>query len=91
MTLNLGKFRIPIAPALSFWTRQGSDDLGWEAALWIKYNYSEDLSFLLYYNRLFVGKGLTEGGFIQFNGTDFCGGTDDDDADYVFLMSVLRF
>lgn len=91
VTLNLGKFRIPIAPALSFWTRQGSDDLGWEAALWIKYNYSEDLSFLLYYNRLFVGKGLTEGGFIQFNGTDFCGGTDDDDADYVFLMSVLRF
>lgn len=91
VSFKLGKFRVPIAPALSFWTEEGSDDIGWEVAFWAKYNYSPDLYFLLYYNHLFTGEGLARGAFIQFNGTDFSGGTDDEDADYVFLMSVLKF
>lgn len=83
--------RIPIAPALSFWTDEGSSDLGWELAAWMKYSYSKDLYFLLYGNYMFVGDGLSDGAFIQFNGTDFTGGSDDEDAGYVFWMAVLKF
>lgn len=91
VTFRLGRFRIPIAPALSFWTEEGSKDLGWEIFASIRYDYSEDLYFLLSYNYLFVGKGLSRGAFIQWNGTDFAGGTDDDDASYLCLMSSLKF
>jgi hypothetical protein len=88
---NLGRFRVPLAPALSFWTREGSDDIGWEASAFVKYNYSEDLSFLVYYCHLFPDDGLTDGAYIQFNGTGFSGGSDADDADYIFFMTVLSF
>ena len=88
---DIGGRRIPIAPLLSFWTEKGSDDLGWEVAAWMKYNYSQDLSFLLYGSYLWAGDGLTDGAFIQFNGTQFNGGTDDDDAAYVFFMALLKF
>jgi hypothetical protein len=88
---NIGGWQVPIAPAFSFWTEPGDKDLGWEAAGWVRYAYSEDLSFLLYYAHLFPGDGLTDGAFIQFNGTDFSGGSSKDDADYLFIMSVLKF
>ncbi len=91
VSVKLGGKKIPIAPGLSFWTTEGSDDIGWEAACWVKYDYSKDLWFLLYGNYLWPDDGLTDGGFAQFNGTDFTGGTDDDDAAYIFWMSVLRF
>ncbi|MCC6488505.1 MAG: alginate export family protein [Candidatus Hydrogenedentes bacterium] len=90
-TFTVGKWRVPLAPALSFWTDEGSDDIGWEASGYIKYNYSDNLYFLLYYSHLFPDDGLTDGGYFQFNGTGFSGGSDTDDADYVFLMSVLKF
>ncbi len=89
--VKIGKFRVPLAPNLSFWTQEMSDDIGWEAALWVKYDYSKDLYFLLYYNHLFTGDATSDGAFIQFNGTDFNGGTDSDDGDYVFWMAVLKF
>ena len=75
----------------SFWTEKGSRDLGWEAAAWIKYQYSADLWFLLYGNYLWTGEGLAKGAFIQYNGTEFSGGTDDNDAGYLFWMAVLKF
>lgn len=78
-------------PGLPIWLKEGSDDMGVEVAAYIRYVYSEDLWFLLYYNHLFAGDGLTDGGFAQFNGTQFTGGSDDDDADYVFWMAVLKF
>ena len=90
-SVSIGDYRIPIAPALSFWTDKGSDDIGWEAAMWVKYNYSDDLWFLLYGNYLWLDDGLTDGAFIQFNGTDFCGGSASDDGYYVFWMAVLKF
>lgn len=83
--------KMPIAPFLSFWTESGSDDIGWELAAWVKYNYSKDLYFMLYGNYLFVGNGLARGAFIQANGTDFCGGADNDYAGYIFWMAVLKF
>ncbi|MCX8064596.1 MAG: alginate export family protein [Candidatus Hydrogenedentes bacterium] len=78
-------------PFFSFWTEEGEDDIGWELAAWIRYNYSKDLWFMLYGNYLFVGDGLAQGAYIQGNGTDFAGGTDDDNAGYIFWMSVLKF
>ncbi len=75
----------------SFWTEKGSRDLGWEAAAWVKYQYSADLWFLLYGNYLWTGEGLAKGAFIQYNGTEFSGGTDDNDAGYLFWMAVLKF
>jgi hypothetical protein len=84
-------FDFPVFPGLPFWTREGSDDLGWEIAAWAKYNYSDDLSFMLYGNVLFPDDGLTDGAFIQFNGTDFSGGSDNDTAGYLFWMSTLKF
>ena len=86
-----GGQKVAWIPPLSFWTEEGSDDLGWELAAWLKYDYSKDLWFLLYGNYLWVGDGLTDGAFSQFNGTDFTGGSDNDDAAYVFWMAVLRF
>ena len=89
--IDIGGNHVPIAPFLSFWTDDGSSELGWELAAWVRYQYSPDLWFMLYGNYLFTGDGLTDGAFIQFNGTDFSGGSDDEDAGYVFWMAVLRF
>lgn len=91
VSFEIGDFSIPIAPAFSFWTEEGSDDLGWEATAYLKYNYTEDVSILFYYNHLFAGDGLTDGSFIQFNGTDYSGGSGDEDADYFFWMLVMKF
>ena len=81
----------PVAPFLSFWTQSGSDELGWDFATRIKYQYSPDLYFLLYMNYLVVGDGLAHGAFVHANGTDFSGGSDNDNAGYMFLMSCLKF
>ncbi|MFA7692950.1 MAG: alginate export family protein [Candidatus Hydrogenedentes bacterium] len=83
--------RVYVAPGLSFWTDKGSDDLGWEIAAWARYEYSQDLSFLLYGNVLFPGDGLTRGSFLHFFGTQFSGGTSDDTAGYLFWMATLKF
>ncbi len=88
---RLGRFYVPIFPALAPWTEEGDDDLGYEVAAWVKYNYTEDLSFMLYYAHLFPGDGLTRGSFIQYNGTQSSGGTGDEDADYIFWMTTLKF
>ena len=84
-------FDSPVLPGLPWWTKENSDDLGWEWATYVRYTYSKDLWFLLYYNHLFADDGLTDGGYSQFNGTQFHGGSSDDDADYVFWMAVLKF
>lgn len=90
-SVSIGGNRIYLAPTLSFWTDEGSDDLGWEIAAWARYNYSPDLSFLLYGNYLFPGDGLTQGSFVHFYGTQFSGGSADDNAGYLFWMMVLKF
>ena len=88
---NLGPFLIPIAPALSFWTTENDDDLGWEVGLCGTYHYSEDLSITLGWTHLFVGDGLAEGNFNQSNGLGFNGGNSDDDAEYLYFETTLVF
>jgi Alginate export len=88
---SLGRYRVPIAPNWSFWTEDGSDDLGTEASLVVKYDYSDDLAVILYWSHLFSGDGVQDGSYIYFNGNGFMGGTDDEDSDYVFLWFILKF
>ncbi|MBI4557805.1 MAG: alginate export family protein [Candidatus Hydrogenedentes bacterium] len=90
-SINIGRFRIPIAPALSFWTTSNDDELGWEVGLTAKYHYSEDLTFEAGWSHLFTDDGLDEGNFTQANGLVFDGGTSDDDADYVYFETKIAF
>lgn len=86
-----GKVRVPLAPALSFWTTPSESDLGWELSLAGTYEYSEDLQFKAGWSHLFTGEGLKDGSFNDFNGLSFTGGTDDDDADYFFAETKIQF
>jgi hypothetical protein len=89
--IKVGRYRVPILPAWSFWTQENDDNLGIEAELSATYNYSEDLVFEAGWAHLFVDDGLEEGNFTQNNGLLFNGGTSDDDADYVYLETRLSF
>jgi len=90
-SISIGGRRVYLAPTLSFWTDKGSDDLGWEIAAWMRYNYSADLTFLLYGNYLFTDDGLTNGSFVHYYGTQFSGGSGDSNAGYLFWMATLKF
>lgn len=91
INVSIGGFKVPIAPALSFLTDENDSELGYEAALYVTYHYSEDLSFQVGWAHLFVGDGLEDGQFSAGNGLLFNGGTGDDDSDYVFIETKLCF
>ena len=88
---TLGRWRIPLAPALPWWTQASDDELGWELAMRGTYHYTEDLTFELGWHHLFVGDGLGDGNFSDGNGIIFNGGSDNDDSDYIYFESSLRF
>ena len=88
---NIGRFRVPIAPALSFWDQSNSSDLNFEVGLIGKYHYSEDLTFTLAYAHLFLGDGLTDGNYSGANGLGFDGGSGTDDADCIFFEAEIKF
>ena len=90
-TVNAGPFRIPVAPALSFWTEESDEYMGTRLYLWVRYNYSEDLHFRVGWERLFAGDGLEDGNFVSRNGLEFNGGTGKEDADYFFFECGLTF
>ncbi|GMV99956.1 MAG: hypothetical protein AMXMBFR84_10950 [Candidatus Hydrogenedentota bacterium] len=90
-SFSLGGFKVPLAPALSFWTQGTDDDLGWEAGIWARYHYSEDLVFEAGWSHMFTGDGLTDGNFVDFNGTSFTGGTAEDDGDYFYFDTKISF
>ncbi len=88
---RLGRFFIPIAPALSFWTTSSDADLGWEVGIWGLYRYSEDLSFKAGWSHFFTGDGLRTGNYNDFNGLVSNAGLAADDADYLYMETVLKF
>lgn len=90
-SIKFGGRRVAVAPRLSFWTDEGSHDIGWELTTWLKYAYSEDLSFLLYGNYLWPEEGIARGSFTNFFGTEFNGGTDDEAVGYVLWMASIKF
>jgi len=86
-----GRTRIPILPAFSFLTTPTDDSLGWELGLWGEYAYSKDLVFRAGWHHFFTGKGSAEGNFVDLNGLLYHGGTDDQDADYLYLEARVLF
>jgi hypothetical protein len=88
---TFGGFKIPIAPVYSFWTQGNGTHLGWEAALYATYHYTEDLTFEVGYAHFFVGDGLANGSFSALNGLGFNGGRGDDNANYLYVESRLAF
>ena len=91
VTWNFGKWRVPIAPFLPWWTEQNDDEIGWTTDLVLTYHYSEDLVFMGHWSHLFPGDGLTDGNFNAANGLLFTGGTDDDSGDFFTAETRLRF
>ncbi len=88
---TLGRYRVPIMPAWSFWTDGNDNDLGIEVGLYATYHYTEDLTFEAGWAHLFVGDGLDDGNFSAFNGLGFNGGTNDDDSDYLYVETRIAF
>jgi hypothetical protein len=89
---QVGGFKIPIAPALSFLAEENDDTLGWEAGLYVTYHYTEDLSFEVGWAHFFADEGVGEGQFSGLNGLGFIGGGgDEDDADYVYFETKIGF
>lgn len=91
LSIDAGGFRIPVAPALPFLTQRSGGDIGYVAGIEFLYEYSENLSFRLAWDHLFVGEDATDGNFIFSNGLEFVAGSDSDDADYIEFESRLRF
>ena len=69
---------------------EGDDDLGWEVGLYGSYQYSEDLAFRAGYAHYFGDDGL-EGELIAFNATALFAGDEDDDYDYLFVETEIKF
>lgn len=68
-----------------------SDNLGFSLDTILKYNYSKDLTLILYYGHLFTGEGAKDGAYVSYYGTMMNGGLNDKDADYVFGWAILKF
>lgn len=86
----LGLRIAPLAP-FTFLDQENDSHLCTELMLSAKYAYSEDLSFEVGYSHLFLGDGAAEGNFNLGNGLLFEGGTDDEDADYFYCETQLKF
>ena len=92
-SFNLGGWRVssPVSTALPFWTEDTDDELGIATRIWVNYNYSQDLFVRVAWEHLFTGDGLTDGNYTVANGLDQSAGTDDDDADLLYFLTVLKF
>ncbi|MCC6694272.1 MAG: alginate export family protein [Candidatus Hydrogenedentes bacterium] len=90
-SFTLGDWQIPLAPALAFWTEEGSRELGWQSNLWAVYSYTENLSFEVGWSHFFTGEGVEDGAFIDENGLTLVGGQGREDADYVYFLTTLEF
>ncbi|MFA6239344.1 MAG: alginate export family protein [Candidatus Hydrogenedentales bacterium] len=88
---NFGQFRVPLAPALSFWTQEGSNEIGYTTDIMVVYHYSEDLMFSVHWCHLFSGDAIEDGSFFASNGLVFAGGSDKDDGDFITFETRLCF
>lgn len=75
---------------LFFGGDEGDSDLGWEVGLYGSYQYSEDLAFRAGYAHFF-GDDALDGELVAFNATALFGGDEDDDYDYLFVETEIKF
>jgi len=73
-----------------YWYMDPDKNLGWEVALYADYNYSEDLVIRAGYAHFFGQEGL-ETAKVGADGWLIWGGDRDDDYDYLFLETELKF
>jgi len=67
-------------------------DLGFEVAIYAKYDYSEDLYFQAGYAHFFAGDAVEDGAAVNGLGLGIIGGFGEaDDTDYVFLETGISF
>ncbi len=71
--------------------QQSSRDLGLITTVSMKYQYSEDLFISVGWEHLFTGAGMRDGNYVFKNGLAFSGGLDQDDADYLWIDTGLKF
>ncbi len=67
------------------------EDLGLELGLYVSYAYSEDLSFGAGWAHMFVDDGVEDDNFVLSHGTELIGVGDDDDFDYLFFETRVKF
>ncbi|MCC6794469.1 MAG: alginate export family protein [Candidatus Hydrogenedentes bacterium] len=90
--VTLGGWKVPLAPALPFWTEGGSKDLGWQTSLWATYAYTDNLTFEVGWSHWFVGDAIGEGVvFTDEYNLRNVGGRGDDDQDYVYFLTTIAF
>jgi hypothetical protein len=82
---------MPWATMFPWVTKENDGYLGTELRLFMEYHYSQDLTFEWGWAHLFTGDGLEQGSFIRGNGLIFVGGTDKDDADYIYGGCKVKF
>ncbi|GMW01981.1 MAG: hypothetical protein AMXMBFR84_31170 [Candidatus Hydrogenedentota bacterium] len=90
-SFRAARFEIPIAPSLSFLTKEASNELGDAVTLRVTYAYSDNVTVSAGWEHLFSGEALGQGAFVRYNGSENIGGKDSDDADYFFLLAALSF
>lgn len=71
-----------------WWSKESRKPLGVEAGVKAQYDYSEDLSFIIGYSRLFALGGLRDGNFVPNNGASLA---QIDDINYVYAETQLKF
>lgn len=84
-------FDRPTRKTLTFLDKENSKDLGWELFLFNEYMYSDDLTFEFGWSHLFVGPGLEQGNYSSRNGLVFNGGSNNNDADYIYGGAKISF
>jgi hypothetical protein len=88
---RVGRYRIPIAPALPFWTRTGADELGFEVTLRAVYAYSDDVELEVAYVRGILGDAYRDGVFFDDYAQTFVGGSGKRDADSLYFLLSIGF
>lgn len=73
-----------------FW-RDADDNLGLELGLYADYHYTEDLTFRVGYAHFFSDDGMDDGNAFNGNGLIPFVGDDDDDFDYAFIETEIKF
>ncbi len=81
----------PLFPVLTFWDRDGDDELGWLTTLKLTYAYSDDLYIAFGWEHLFTGDGMAEGHYVDLMNFANTMGSDDDDADYFYVDTGIQF
>jgi len=85
-------FDYPVIRGLPFITEKGDKDLGWQASLYVSYDYSDDITFEVGWAHYFVGDAVTDGVvFIDEYGLRNVGAANDKDADLVYFYTSLEF